>query len=363
MRVALLAPLAESVPPRLYGGTERVVYNLCRGLTESDVEVTLFASADSTAEGRLIATIDQAVRLRPFPPFQAEAFDLRMLARVADLASEFDVIHNHHDLWMMPLTRMVGTPVVTTLHGRIDPPETRAAWTAFHGAPLISISDSQRAPAPRLNWMRTIHHGLDVERYEFHPNPGTYLAFLGRIDPEKRPDWAIEVARKAGVPLKIAAKVEGKKGREYFESRVAPHVDGRFIEFIGEISESEKGAFLGGALATVFPVDWPEPFGLVPIESLAFGTPVLARPCGAVPEILKDGVTGFVDPSLDRLAEAVGRIGSVDRRGCREWFEKRFSLERMTEEYIDVYRQLIEHGSRAIPIRGGQTQRAGFHRH
>ncbi|MCM2278474.1 MAG: glycosyltransferase family 4 protein [Oligoflexia bacterium] len=342
MRVALLSPLFESVPPRLYGGTERVVYNLYRGLRSQGVDTVLFASGDSRVEGPLIPVIDESLRLRSAPVADPVAYHLKMLAVVADLAGDFDVIHNHHDYWMLPLTRMTRVPVLTTMHGRLDLPDLPAALGGFPGASYVSISDSQRQPLPWLRWMATIHHGIDTGPFELHRKPGRYLAFLGRISAEKRPDWAIKIAKLAGVPLKIAAKIEGKTGQDYYDAFVEPHVDGRFIEYVGEISEAQKSDFLGGALATVFPIDWPEPFGLVVLESLACGTPVLARPCGSVPELLRDGVTGFVHPDIAELARRIPDLPALDRPACREWVEARFSLKRMTEEYIDVYRRLSE---------------------
>ena len=345
MRVALIAPLFESVPPRLYGGTERVVYNLCRGLTEADVEVTLFASGDSSAEGKIVPVTDEAFRLRKKPINDAVPYHLKMLKMVAARAEEFDIIHNHHDYWMLPLTEMTETPVVTTLHGRLDLPDISEAFATYGKAHYISISDAQREPLPKLKWARTIHHGIDVDALEFHEKPGKYLAFLGRIDFEKRPDLAIEIAMRAGVPLKIAAKIEGKAMQEYYDAMIKPHVDGKFVEYVGEISEAEKSEFLGNALALCFPIDWPEPFGLVVVESLACGTPVLARPYGSMPELLADGVTGYCHSDIKELARRVADIPRIDRRICRKYVEDRFSLKRMTEDYINVYRHLADFSS------------------
>ncbi|HLE01164.1 MAG TPA: glycosyltransferase family 4 protein [Bdellovibrionota bacterium] len=342
MRVALLSPLFESVPPKLYGGTERVVYNLCRGLTEANIEVTLFGSADSVTEGKLVPVIDEALRLRNPPVAEPSFYVFRMLSMIAQRAHEFDVIHNHNDYWMLPLTEMTRTPVLTTLHGRLDLPDLKHVLSGFPKAQYVSISDSQRQPVPGLPWARTIHHGIDVQALKFHEKPGKYLAFLGRIDAEKRPDWAIEIAKRSGVPLKIAAKIEGKKGEDYFNTAIKPHIDGKFIEFIGEISEAEKSDFLGQALALTFPIDWPEPFGLVVIEALACGTPVLTRPCGSMPELLREGVTGFSHLDVTLLAERVRDIPKLNRAKCREWVQQRFSLERMAEDYIHVYRRIAE---------------------
>jgi glycosyltransferase involved in cell wall biosynthesis len=272
-------------------------------------------------------------------------YNLKLLSEVAGRAHEFDLIHNHHDYWMLPLSAMLETPLVTTLHGRLDLPHIAAAFESYPNASYVSISDAQRRAMPSLTWLRTIHHGIDAERFEFHARPGKYLAFLGRMSLDKRPDWAIDIARRSGVPLKMAAKIEGAADREYFETRVKPRIDGRFVEYVGEISDGEKSEFLGNAMAMVFPIDWPEPFGLVMLESMACGTPVLARPCGSVPEVLKDGVTGFIEADLERLARRVRDLGSIDRYACRQWVEQGFSLKRMTEEYIDVYRQLAERGA------------------
>jgi glycosyltransferase involved in cell wall biosynthesis len=337
MRVALVSPLFESVPPRKYGGTERVVYNLCRGLKERGVEVTLFASGDSNAGVPLVPLIDESLRLREKPVADPYAYNLRALELVSRHADEFDVIHNHHDYWMLPLSRMTGVPLLTTLHGRLDVPALSFSLLDWRDGDFVAISDSQRRGLPQLPWVRTIHHGIVAEEFDFHETPGRYLAFLGRISPEKRPDWAIEIAKASGIPLKIAAKIEGAESQEYFERVVRPQVDGRFIEFVGEIPEEAKSRFLGEAYALVFPIDWPEPFGLVVIEALACGTPVLARPLGAIPEITQDGLTGFSDLSVANLARKARDITRISRRACRQWVQDRFSLRRMTEDYLDVY--------------------------
>jgi glycosyltransferase involved in cell wall biosynthesis len=345
MRVALISPLYESVPPKLYGGTERVIHGLCRGLIESDVEVTVFASGDSAVDGKLIPVIDEAFRLRKSPIADPNPYHLKMLEMVASRADEFDVIHNHHDYWMLPLSEMTNTPLLTTVHGRLDLPDIAEAFYAYPNANFISITDAQRAPMKRLRWLRTIHHGIDPDTFKFHEKPGKYLAFLGRMDAAKRPDLAIQIAKESGVPLKIAAKIEGPEMSLYYDTFVKPHVDGKFIEYVGEICESEKSEFLGNAFATVFPIDWPEPFGLVMIESLACGTPVLARPCGSVPELLEHGLTGYIDMDPRELAKRVQDIPKISRKKCRQWVEHRFSQERMTEDYIHVYRHLSEFAS------------------
>jgi glycosyltransferase involved in cell wall biosynthesis len=347
MRVALVAPLFESVPPRLYGGTERVVHNLCRGLIDNNIEVTVFAAGDSSIDGKLVAVIDQALRLKKNPVQDPTPYYLKMLEMIAKQADDFDVIHNHHDYWMLPLSEMTSTPLLTTMHGRLDLPDIPHAFYSYPKTHYVSISDAQRAPLPRLRWARTIHHGIEVDDFEFYEKPGKYLAFLGRMDVTKRPDLAIQIAKESGVPLKLAAKIEGQAMQDYYDAEIKPHVDGKFIEYVGEITEREKSDFLGNALGLVFPIDWPEPFGLVMIESLACGTPVLARPCGSVPEILSDGVTGFCSLDAKTLAKRVHDLPRISRRQCRRWVEQRFSLKRMIEEYIHVYRNLTEFSSRS----------------
>ncbi len=340
MRIGLISPPYESVPPRFYGGTERVVYNLCRGLTHAGHEVSVFASGDSRCDGQLIPVVPEALRLGPSQVCDANPYHLRMLAQVSQHAHDFDIIHNHHDYWMLPLGNMISAPVVSTLHGRLDLPDIAAAFTSFPQNYFVSISNSQRLPLSSLPWVSTIYHGIETADFQFHPEPGKYLAFLGRISWDKRPDWAIQIAKKSGVPLKIAAKIEGPESQQYYDRYIKPHVDGNFIEYIGEISEGEKSSFLGNALGLVFPIDWPEPFGLVMIEALACGTPVLARPCGAAPEVLSDGITGYCLPDIEDLADRVEKLPSLNRKKCRQWVEEKFSLRRMTEDYIHVYEQL-----------------------
>ncbi|HUP57228.1 MAG TPA: glycosyltransferase family 4 protein [Bdellovibrionota bacterium] len=361
MRVALVSPLFESVPPRRYGGTERVVYNLCHGLKERGIDVTLFASGDSQAGVPLVPIVEEAFRLSGRPVRDPAAYHFKMLAEVARRAHEFDVIHNHHDYWMLPLAKMTGTPILTTLHGRLDIPELVLPLPEFDGSWFVSISDSQRSALPGLPWLGTIHHGIDASNFQFRAEPGKYLAFLGRIDDHKRPEYAIEIAKRSGVPLKIAAKIEGREAQAYYDAHVAPHVDGSFIEYVGEITESEKSEFLGGALALVFPIDWPEPFGLVMLESLACGTPVLARPRGAAPEVLRSGVTGYVHEDLGVLAESVRNLDRISRHECRRWVETRFSLGRMTEDYVNVYGTLAGVAESRDLHRG--FRRAGPDRH
>jgi len=263
-----------------------------------------------------------------------------MLSEVYDDAGRFDVIHSSVDVLSFPLARHVQVPTVSTMHGRLDLDELRPVYRCYSDLPLVSISDDQRRPLPDLNWVRTVYHGLPRDLLKFRSRPGNYLAFLGRMAPEKCPDLAIEVARRCGMPLKIAAKVD-RVNRDYFDSVIKPLLSAPGIEFIGEINEAEKQEFLGGALALLFPVDWPEPFGLVMIEALACGTPVIARPCGSVPEILTHGVTGFLGTSVEELVDAVRKLGSISRQRCRDEFDARFTAEVMAANYERVYYQLV----------------------
>ncbi len=339
LRIAQLAPLHESVPPKLYGGTERVVAYLVEELARRGHEVTLFASGDSTASVPLRPIWPVSLRLAGLSRYGHD-YHLMMVAEAYKDASEFDIIHSHIDYWNFPLARLVSTPTVATLHGRLDQSETHPVWQNFADIPVVSISNYQRRPLPQLNWVGTVYHGLPRNLLRFNPGPGKYLAFLGRISPEKRPDLAIEIARRAGIPLKIAAKVD-EADREYFEAKIKPLLASPDVEFIGEINEKEKNDFLGQALALLFPIDWPEPFGLVMIEALACGTPVIARPCGSVPEILRHGVTGFIANEVEELVDAVKRIDQISRLRCREEFESRFTVEIMATNYEKVYWRVI----------------------
>lgn len=338
LRIAVVAPLFESVPPRLYGGTERVVSYLTEELVRQGHDVTLFASGDSRTSAHLRKVTRGGLRLDPDcrDPMAHHAI---LLDEVAELASGFDVIHFHTDYWHFPLSRRLGLPSITTLHGRLDIPDLAAVFRRFRDAPLVSISHAQRRPLPWANWVATVHHGLPERLLAFRARPGSYLAFLGRISPEKRPDRAIRIARRAGIPLRIAAKVD-PVDRVYHQRRIRPLLGGSGVEFVGEIGEERKGEFLGGALALLFPVDWPEPFGLAMIEAMACGTPVIAWRQGAVPEVIEDGVTGFVVDGEDAAVAAVRRIQEVDRRRCRKEFERRFTAERMARDYLRAYRRL-----------------------
>ena len=338
LRIAQLAPLYESVPPKLYGGTERIVAYLAEELVRRGHDVTLYASGDSTAKVPLRAGSSEALRLKGLDHL-GPMFHLPMLSEVYENADSFDVIHSHIDCLSFPLARQAQVPTVSTMHGRLDLGEMLPIYRSYSDMPAVSISNDQRRPLPEINWVRTVYHGLPHNLLEFRPGSGNYLAFLGRICPEKRPDLAIEIAQRSGMPLKIAAKVD-RTDREYFEAVIKPRLSTPGIEFIGEINDSEKQKFLGDALALLFPIDWPEPFGLVMIEALACGTPVIARPRGSVLEILRHGVTGFIGSSLEELVCGVEHIGDISRRKCREEFETRFTAQVMAANYEAVYYQL-----------------------
>ena len=340
MKIAQVAPLWESVPPKLYGGTERIVSYITEELVRMGHDVTLFASGDSETAARLEAVCPQALRLNT-GIFNRDAPMIMLQERSLGATGDFDVIHSHLDFLGFPLARRNPLPVVTTLHGRLDLPELQPVFREYADMPLVSISDAQRQPLPWANWHATIYHGLPRNLYSFHPQPQQYLAFLGRIAPEKRPDHAIEVAKRTGIPLRMAAKVD-PADLQYYLAEIEPLLDHPLIEFIGEISDEEKDNFLGNALALVCPYDWPEPFGLVLIEALACGTPVLAYRRGSIPEIIDNGVTGFVSENLSEMAEAVGRLSEIDRRRCRDVFEERFTADRMARNHVALYKRIIE---------------------
>jgi glycosyltransferase involved in cell wall biosynthesis len=338
MRIAQVAPLAEAVPPKLYGGTERVVSWLTEELVRQGHQVTLFASGDSTTNATLVPAVRLALRLAGVRDHTASL--LVMLDQVRRCADEFDIIHFHIDLLQFPLFHNLFHKCVTTLHGRLDLPDIHPIFRAFPEMPLVSISDEQRRPMPPVNWLSTIYHGLPPGLCPFNPKGGDYLVFLGRISPEKRPDRAIEIAKRAGVPLKIAAKVD-PVDRKYFSSEIEPLLNHPLIEFIGEIDDSRKSDFLGGALALLFPIDWPEPFGLVMIESMSSGTPVIAWANGSVPEVIDDGRSGVVVNSLEDAVEAVQYVRHMDRLSVRQTFESRFSVSRMAGSYVKAYEQVL----------------------
>ncbi len=353
MRIAQVAPLWESVPPKLYGGTERIVSYLTEELVRQGHDVTLFASADSETTARLEALVPRALRLEP-GLHDATAAHVMAVEAVAARRHEFDIVHFHVDHLHLPLFSRLDTPFVSTLHGRLDLPELKPLYARFPEAPLISISNHQRLPLAGAHWVATVYNGIPETHYDFHHGTGEYLAFLGRMSPEKGPDQAIEIARRAGMPIKLAAKVD-PVDQEYFEQRVRPLLKEPGVEFIGEINDAEKNEFLGKAAALVFPIAWPEPFGLVMIEAMACGTPVIAYPLGSVPEIVEDGVNGFVVEGVDQAVAAVGRLAEIDRRRCREVFEARFSARRMAEDYVAVYRRLLAEGEarRPQPVAAG----------
>ena len=347
LRIAQVAPLYESVPPKLYGGTERVVSYITEELVRRGHEVTLFAAGDSQTDANLVPGCERALRLESKPELGC-SLQLAMLAEVFESARDnFDIVHAHIDYWSFPFASLTGTPAITTMHGRLDIPDLHPVYKRFRDAALVSISDIQRTPLPGVNWVATVHHGMPRNLLRFNERRGSYLAFIGRISPEKGIDRAIEVALRSGVPLKIAAKVD-VVDREYFEAVIKPLIKPPMIEYIGEIDDDQKNEFLGGALALMFSIDWPEPFGLAMIEALACGTPVIARPCGAVPEIIRPGVTGFLASETDELVAAVRKIDSISRAQCRREFEERFTSEVMVAKYERVYRSLI--GSDSIEL-------------
>ena len=340
MKIAQVAPLFERVPPKAYGGTERVISYLTEELVREGHEVTLFASGDSVTAARLEAVIDQSLRLDPHRQ-EWLIYHTMMLDRVAEMAGEFDFIHFHTDFLHFALTRELKVPHVTTLHGRLDLPELQALYRHFSHIPLVSISQSQRAPLPWANWRATVQHGLSPGLYTYHEKAGDYFAFVGRISQEKRVDRAIDIAVRCGVPIKIAAKID-RADLAYFKQEIEPLFSHPLVEYVGEIGEADKRGLLGEARALLFPIDWPEPFGLVLIEAFACGTPVIAYPHGAVPEIVEDGVTGFLVRDQEQALRAARDIESIDRASCRRAYEARFTAQRMAHNYLQVYRQMCD---------------------
>ena len=338
MRIAQVAPLYESVPPKLYGGTERVVSYLSEELVRLGHDVTLFASGDSKTSADLVLGCGEALRLRR-DCREPVAVHFAMLAKVADRAQDFDVIHFHTDYLHFPFFRGSDAFQLTTMHGRLDCPDLIPLFKQFREAPCVSISNAQRKPLSWLNWRGTVYHGLPLDGLEFQASPGNYLAFLGRVSPEKRVDRAIRIAGQFGMPLKVAAKID-KQDEEYFQQVIRPLLKGRHVEFVGEISEAEKAAFLGGAYALLFPIDWPEPFGLVMIEAMACGTPVIAYPHGSVPEIVENGMTGFWIRSLEEGVQFLEKVPLLNRKRIRDRFVERFSATRMATDYLQLYKDL-----------------------
>jgi glycosyltransferase involved in cell wall biosynthesis len=343
MRIAQVSPLYESVPPKLYGGTERVVSCLTEELVTMGHDVTLFASGDSVTSARLIAACPESLRLNQRCVDQL-AHHYVMLADVLDRAREFDVIHFHIDYLHFPLTRIMGVPHLSTLHGRLDLDDLVPVYRKFNRTPLVSISRSQRKPLHWVNWIGNVYHGLPSNLLPAGDGSGGYLAFVGRISQEKRVDRAIQIASAVRMPLKIAAKVD-RSDREYYETEIKPLLNNPYVEFVGEITEREKADFLGNAYASVFPIDWPEPFGLTMIEAMACGTPTIAFNCGSVPEVIREGVSGYIVRNVEEAIRAVERVADLDRAACRQDFEKRFTASRMAEDYVKLYQALVSAGS------------------
>jgi glycosyltransferase involved in cell wall biosynthesis len=340
LRIAQVAPLYESVPPKLYGGTERVVSYLTEALVEDGHDVTLFASGDSETSARLVPACPRSLRLNNYECTDQLAHHFVMLEEVLERADQFEIIHFHVDYMHFPLSKLLGLVQVSTLHGRLDSPDLVPIFRKFKNMPLVSISLKQRKPLPWVNWVGNVYHGLPTDLLPLGSGRGKYLAFLGRISPEKRVDRAIEIAKKLDMPLKIAAKVDGAD-RDYYERDVKPLLNTPNVEFVGEINEQQKGAFLGDAYAYLFPIDWPEPFGLTMIEAMACGTPTIAFGCGSVPEVITDEISGFVVSTMDEAVDAVRRVATFDRAACRAEFMKRFSAPKMARDYVKLYESIV----------------------
>jgi glycosyltransferase involved in cell wall biosynthesis len=339
MKIAQVAPLYESVPPSEYGGTERVVSYLTEALTEMGHEVTLFATGDSVTSGHLVSVVPRGLRLDPRNP-DPLIWHTVMMDMALKAAASFDVIHFHTDVLQLPLVAHCKTPCLSTAHGRLDLPDLKPLFRRFPDHPMVSISESQRAPLPWLNWRATVNHGLPIGLYSPRLQPKDYFVFVGRISPEKRTDRAIDIAKACGTPLSIAAKVD-PVDRAYFESTIEPLLDDPLVSYVGEIGDDAKNDLIGNARALLMPIDWPEPFGLVMIEAMACGTPVIAYRNGSVPEIIKDGITGFIVENQEQAIAAATNIGRIDRRRCRQLFEERFAARVMATRYLDVYQELL----------------------
>jgi len=340
MHIAQVAPLTEAIPPKLYGGTERVVSWLTEELIALGHEVTLYASGDSVTSAQLEAVWPRALRLDGAVR-DPNALHMMMLERVYQRAADFDFLHFHLDYYPFSLFSRQSTPFVTTLHGRLDLPEHQPLFDTFSSVPVVSISNAQRRPLPQAGWVRTVHHGLPERLLMPKPIKPSYFAFLGRIAPEKGIDRAISIARHCGVPLKIAAKVDNVD-RKYFDEQIQPMIKPGNVEYIGEINDKEKSEFLSGAIVLLVPIDWPEPFGLVMIEAMACGTPVIAFNRGSVPEVIDDGLTGFIAEDINGAIGAVDRLGQLSREKIRKRFEERFTARRMAQDYLSVYRSLMD---------------------
>lgn len=339
MKIAQVAPLVESVPPKFYGGTERIVSYLTEELVKQGHEVTLFASGDSVTNARLEAIVPEALRLKE--DSNPTSYHILMIEQVLKQASSFDIIHFHIDSLQFPNARRMKVPHVTTLHGRLDLHDFMVVLNEYRDLPMISISDDQRHPVPDINWQATVYNGIPSDLYTFHAEQGGYLAFLGRISPEKGVDHAIEIAKQVNMPLKIAAKVD-KADESYFRMHVKPLLDHPLIEYVGEIDEEGKDEFLGNAYALMLPINWPEPFGLVLIEAMACGTPVIAYRRGAIPEIVENGVNGYIVAGIEDANVAVDKIKTIDRHACRKTFLERFSANNMAAHYVQIYENLID---------------------
>ncbi len=340
MRIAQVAPLYESVPPKYYGGSERVVSYLTEALVDLGHEVTLYATGDSVTNAQLRPACDRPLRQNQHC-IDRLAHHLVMMEHVYQRAFEFDIIHNHNDYVPFSLARRCQTPTVTTLHGRLDIEDLKSIYQEFDDMPVISISNAQRMPLPHIHWVGNVYHGLPPHLYTYSGEQGKYLAFIGRISPEKRVDTAIEIATQVEMPLKIAAKVD-KVDEQYFEIVIKPLLKHPLIDYIGEIGEGAKSDFLMNAYALLFPIDWPEPFGLAMIESLACGTPVIARRRGSVPEVIQDAVTGFVIENTTQAVEAVKKVSEISRKRCREVFEEKFTNIQMTQNYMNIYKNVLQ---------------------
>ena len=360
MRIAMVAPLAESVPPKRYGGTERVVSALTEELVLRGHDVTLFASGDSCTRADLVPCSPEALRLEQHK-YLGDAYQLAQLATVYERAGEFDLIHNHLDYPAFPFARLVQTPTVSTTHGRLDMPHMTFSYNAFREQPLVAISRNQQRQLPRANWAGMVYNGIDTSHFRFRATPGDYLVFLGRISPEKRPDRAIEIARDTGMRLVIAAKID-PADQEYYDAAIAPQIRAcPLVEFVGEVDERGKDEILGGAYAYLFPIDWPEPFGLTMVEAMATGTPVIAYRAGSVPEVVIDGVTGFICNTFSGMCAAVERVREIDRAACRRHVERNFSVAAMADGYEAVYARLARTMAPAnvdleqpLPVAGGE---------
>ena len=357
MKIAQIPPLYEAVPPKLYGGTERVVSQLCEALVDLGHDVTLFASADAQTRAHLVPVRDQAIRLDAAPLKSDMAAHMSMLGELRDRKDQFDIIHFHTDMLHFTMFEDMAARTVTTLHGRLDLKDLSPVYRRWSKFPLVSISDSQRVHLPFANWVSTVYHGMEADVSQWfsaRPREG-YLAFLGRMSPEKGPDKAIEIATRLGMPLKMAAKVDPADA-EYFRDKIVPMLANPLIEYIGEIGDAEKPEFLGGASALLFPIDWPEPFGLVMIEAMACGTPVVGFGCGSALEVIDEGVTGFIVKDIDEAVAAVRQIERLDRREVRRRFDRRFSATAMARAYLDVYADRLAKAPFAADLVGNDAE-------